>query len=70
MRFELKLDVKKVKEAQTIIRGVADNTPLIPSFFLSSIIGQTSNGSQHLDHYYSQLEAIECKQLLNPLVTL
>ena len=39
MRSELKLDVKKVKEAQTVISGVADNTPLIPSFFLSSIIG-------------------------------
>lgn len=38
MRFKLKLDVKKVREAQTVIRGVADNTPLIPSFFLSSII--------------------------------
>ena len=35
----MKLDVKKVREAQTVIRGVADNTPLIPSFFLSSIIG-------------------------------
>ena len=39
MRSELKLDIKKVKEAQTVIRGIADNTPLIPSFFLSSIIG-------------------------------
>ena len=39
MRSELKLDIKKVKEAQTVIRGLADNTPLIPSFFLSSIIG-------------------------------